>query len=84
VDRFGNIITNFVKQLINYENRRFRLIIKSHVIDQFRATFGAANGAEIFTYVGSSGYLEAAINRGSAASVLAVKPGDNAVLELDA
>jgi S-adenosylmethionine hydrolase len=84
VDRFGNVITNFRQSLFPVETNRFTLLIKSHQIDHFYSTFGHAKGSEIFTYVGSSGYLETAINRGSAASVLGVKPGDSLTLEIHA
>lgn len=82
VDRFGNVITNFPKTLVLADSQRFTLAIKTHVINQFHTTFGEVKGSEIFAYIGSSGYLEAAINRGSAASTLGVAPGDSVTLEL--
>ena len=84
VDRFGNIITSFPKNLLLADNNTLSINIKSNPIDHFYSTFGEAKGPEIFAYAGSSGYLEVAINRGSAASSLDAKPGDPAVLEIHA
>lgn len=84
LDHFGNVITNFSKKLVITDNKRLDLEIKHHVIDSFHATFGEAQSSEIFAYIGSSGYLEVAINRGSAASSLGVKPGDPVTLEFHA
>jgi S-adenosylmethionine hydrolase len=84
IDHFGNVITNFPKLLVQAENKRFRIATKHQVVNRFQDTFEAANGSDLFAYIGSSGYLEVAINRGNAAAVLGVKPGDAVTLDLHA
>jgi S-adenosyl-L-methionine hydrolase (adenosine-forming) len=81
VDRFGNVITNFASEdSVAALGRGFRLEIGRHRVTAFHQTFGEAAAGELFGYPGSSGYLEIAMNQGSAAEHLGVAPG--AVLTL--
>jgi S-adenosyl-L-methionine hydrolase (adenosine-forming) len=76
IDRFGNIVTNFVASdfpdLQNFEikigRRRVRTLATSY-----------ANGgpAELFAIVGSSGYLEISVNQASAAKVVGCGAGSS-------
>jgi S-adenosylmethionine hydrolase len=84
IDHFGNVITNFPKALVVAEKKTFTIATKHQVIHRVQDTFGETTGSDIFAYIGSSGYLELAINRGSAATALGVKPGDTVTLDLHA
>jgi S-adenosylmethionine hydrolase len=77
VDHFGNVITNFRPPA-----GAFSLRSGPHHIRDFRETFGDASPDLVFVYLGSSGYLELARNRRSAAQALGVSPGDTVTLHL--
>jgi S-adenosylmethionine hydrolase len=77
VDRFGNVITNF-----RAPTGRFSLAIGQRVITELRQSFGGAAPDLLFAYVGSSGYLEVAMNQGNAAQILETSAGDTIVLRL--
>jgi hypothetical protein len=75
VDRFGNVITNF-----RPPSGSFSLTVGQHVIAEFRQSFGSAAPDLLFAYSGSSGYLEIAVNQGSAAQKIGAAAGDTAIL----
>ena len=77
IDHFGNVITNFRRPA-----GAFSLRIGPHHIRDFRETFGGATSELLFAYQGSSGYLELARNRRSAAQALDASPGDAVALHL--
>jgi S-adenosylmethionine hydrolase len=83
VDRFGNIVTNLrATQFALLAAQPFRLYVGKLEVKEWSKTFGAAPVGECFVYFGSSGYLEAGLNRGSAASVANATPGDTVLLKL--
>jgi S-adenosylmethionine hydrolase len=59
-----------------------KLSVNGRVIETFRLFFGDENGSqeEIFAIWGSAGFLELAVNGGSAAQVLKAKPGDAVIV----
>lgn len=76
VDRFGNVITNFASEDSGAAlEDGFRFEIGRHRVTAFHRTFGEAPSGEVFSYPGSSGYLEIAMNQRSAAERLGVAPG---------
>jgi S-adenosyl-L-methionine hydrolase (adenosine-forming) len=77
VDRFGNVITNF-----RPPKGSFSLTIGQHAITELHRSFGAAPAGLLFAYLGSSGYLEVAINQRSAAQSLQASAGDTITLRL--
>ena len=81
IDRFGNLITNITRGRFKDGTR---LLVNGKVISAFRNFFGENVGAadEPFAIWGSAGFLEIAVNGGSAAKVLAVKPGDEVELRI--
>jgi len=82
VDRFGNVITNFrAAQFSSIASHPFKLHLSGGEVTQWNRTFGLAGTAECFAYFGSSGYVEAAINQGSAAARLKTSPGDSITLQ---
>jgi len=70
VDRFGNLITNFKMK------ERFSLEIAGKSISAVRQTFGAREAPGLFAYLGSSGFIEVALNRQNAAKELGISPGE--------
>jgi S-adenosylmethionine hydrolase len=77
IDHFGNCITNFTRSDLP-DTTGGTLLIKRRVIKTFRQFFADKNGSkdEIFAIWGSAGFLELALNGGSAAAILKAKRGD--------
>ena len=75
IDRFGNLITNITRDQLTDGTR---LSVNGSVISAFRNFFGEDVGKpdEPFAIWGSAGFLEIAVNGGSAAEILRVKRGD--------
>jgi len=76
IDRFGNCVTNFTRADVP-DSARMELHIKRRVIKTLRQFFTDEDGSkdEIFAIWGSAGFLEIAINGGSAAAVLHTRSG---------
>ncbi len=79
VDNFGNIITNISKEkatrattagLVNIELAKEKLKLR------VAKTYGEARSLEAIALIGSHGYLEIALNQGSAAEKFNANPGD--------
>lgn len=86
IDRFGNCITNFKRELLTVEQEhRIRLTIKGKTIRSFRPFFGSTNKhrEKLFAIWGSAGFLEIAAYEQSAARKLKAKVGDRVLLKLD-
>jgi S-adenosylmethionine hydrolase len=77
VDRFGNLITNFHADLAR---RPFALRAGKKKITKFAGTYAETAMGELFAIVGSSEYVEVAVNQGSAAKKLGL--GAGAAVEL--
>jgi S-adenosylmethionine hydrolase len=75
IDRFGNLITNITRDQFA---PGMQLSVNGRVISAFRNYFGEEVGDadEPFAIWGSAGFLEIAVNGGSAASSLGVERGD--------
>lgn len=76
IDWFGNIVTNLTPEDITPETRDVRVRIASTEISKLRHTYSGANHGELFAIFGSMGFLEIAVNQGSAAELLRVRVGD--------
>ena len=75
-DSFGNLITNIDESLIPDESRkRLTVQIGPHSIQGIRRCYGERQPDELLTVIGSSGQLEIAVNRGSAAELLSLSTG---------
>ena len=80
VDSFGNLITSFSNQ--DLEMYRLHHVAEDVMVSfkdvtiAIHTTFTDVQPGEILCYVGSSGRLEVAINRGNAANALAARIGD--------
>src|ERR1700676_2923131 len=70
VDAFGNLLTNLTAENIPasaVQGGPIQLAVNGKPIHQFARTFAAGNPGEPIAVVGSTGYVEIAVNRGNAA-----------------
>ncbi len=85
VDHFGNLMTNLTLQDLPQamvSAGKVNLHIGGKTIQQLVQTYAQGNAGEPFAILGSSGFLEISVNKGSAARVLGVQRGAEVTLEL--
>jgi hypothetical protein len=79
VDLFGNVITNIspedVPELFSENPPPFRIIINQQEITRLNLAYSMGKPSELFAIVGSSGFIEICVNRGSAAKMLNASRG---------
>lgn len=79
VDRFGNLITNITPQdapmLFAAEPHPFKVVVGKREITQIRNAYAEGEPGEVFGILGSTGFLEIATNRGSAAKLTEAAKG---------
>jgi S-adenosylmethionine hydrolase len=81
VDHFGNLITNFPSLAFPFlGSEGFEIVVAGHSIAIYAATFGEAPPGVLFTYPGSSGYLEIGLNQGNAGGRLRSAAGQPVTL----
>lgn len=83
VDTFGNLITNFQPADFPAESQNggsIKLQVGAHEVTRLVETFAKGNAAEPIAYVGSTGYIEIAINKANASRTLNVGRGAAVVL----
>ncbi len=86
VDSFGNLVTNFRQEDLSPESIEkgdVRLQVGSHPVTRLVPTFAHGQGSEPVAYIGSGGYLEIAVNKGSAAKTLGIGRGTAVLLTKD-
>jgi hypothetical protein len=83
IDTFGNVITNINSELLNLGyGEVLRVKVKGREIEvPFLRTYGHAREGQLLALIGSSGYLELAVNRGDAAAVLGLNGGERLVIK---
>lgn len=82
-DRFGNLITNFhVDEFPEVLERPIELRVGLERATRLAGAYADSVMGELFVIVGSSGYLEVAVNQGSAAKTLGVVTGSPVELEI--
>jgi S-adenosylmethionine hydrolase len=74
IDIFGNIITNFSGKSVDFQSGDELMVDKRKVI--FSSSYGFCEEGDPLALVGSHGYLEIAVNMGSAAKLFCKKQGD--------
>ena len=82
-DTFGNLITNFRAEDLPESARNggaIRLQVGTHQITRMVDTFAQGNNGEPIAYVGSSGYIEIAVNKANAARTLNLGRGAPVIL----
>ncbi len=82
IDHFGNIRTTITtNHLGRFQPSHFAGIeIGNHTISALSSTYGEQTAGELVALLDSSGYLEIAVNRGSAAQFTGCRPGDPVVV----
>jgi S-adenosylmethionine hydrolase len=76
VDRFGNLITNFhIDEFESVRKNPFELAIGVRTLTQISLTYAGMEPGEPSVILGSSGFLEVAVNQASAARTLGCGPG---------
>jgi S-adenosylmethionine hydrolase len=79
VDKFGNIVTNITPAeapaLFQDEPPSFKIMVGSNEIAKINHSYAEGAPGEPFGILGSMGFLEIAINRGSAAQALGAQKG---------
>jgi S-adenosylmethionine hydrolase len=83
VDAFGNLITNFRAEHLAGtagENGNFQMQVGTHAVNKLVDTYARGAAGEAIAYIGSSGYIEIGVNKGSAARTLALGRGTPVVL----
>ncbi len=71
IDRFGNLITNIEERDIAADSMVVEVL--GHQLDRISRTYGESSG--LLALIGSSGFLEIAVNQGSAAQLLSAEIG---------
>lgn len=82
-DHFGNLITNFhVEEFPDALDHPIELRAGLERITRLASTYAETFAGELFAIVGSSGYIEVAVNQGSAAKTLGIGTGSPIELEI--
>lgn len=84
VDGFGNLVTNFREEDLPEaakQSGQVRFQIGTHAVSRLVDTFASGNAGEPIAYVGSNGYVELGINKGSAAKTLGLGRGAAVTLQ---
>ena len=85
VDAFGNLMTNLTAEDVPatvVESGSIKIAVGGKEIRKFVQTFGLGTPGEPIAIFGSAGYLEIAVNRGSAARTLGANRGAEVTLDL--
>ena len=79
IDKFGNLITNItpkdIPQLFQTAPPAFKIVVGKAEITRLAPNYVAGAQGEIFALLGSTGFLEISVNRGSAARVAGADKG---------
>lgn len=84
VDAFGNLVTNFTAEDLPQAagtNGKINLQVAGKPVGKFAQTFAQGTAGEPIAIVGSSGFLEIAVNKGHAARTLGANRGAEVILE---
>ena len=85
IDHFGNLMTNLTPEnspALFAENAKFTIRVGNGAVSKIVPTFAGGAAGEAVAVLGSSGYLEIALNRGNAARTLAAARGAEVTVEL--
>ncbi len=89
VDRFGNIRTNITTTDLTSDQKKFQpasfsgIRIKGHTINNISNTYSDSPSGSLVAVIDSAGYLEIAVNRGSAAQLTECCNGDPLVVLME-
>jgi S-adenosylmethionine hydrolase len=85
VDTFGNLVTNFTAEDLPQAasaNGKISLQVGGKRVEKLAQTFAQGAAGEPVAIVGSSGFVEIAVNKAQAARLLGVNRGAEVVLEI--
>lgn len=84
VDTFGNLMTNFTAEDLQGAGAdgKINLQVGGKRVEKLAQTFAQGAAGEPVAIVGSSGFVEIAVNKGHAARVLGVNRGAEVILEV--
>lgn len=85
VDSFGNLMTNFTAEDLPAAmgtDGKLKLQVGGKRVEKLAQTFANGASGEPVAIIGSSGFLEIAVNKGQAARVLGVNRGAEVLLEI--
>jgi len=77
IDHFGNAITNVPSDILKKRGpaEKWRILAGRTEINSIQETYGCSSAGEPLALIGSAGFIEIAVNQGSAASLLELEPG---------
>jgi len=85
VDAFGNLMTNLTAEDMPpdvLDGGAIKLAVNGKQVVKFARTFASGGQGEPIAYLGSAGYVEIAVNRGSAARTLGANRGSEVTIDL--
>jgi len=85
VDAFGNLMTNLTAEDIPpaaLDGGAIKLAVNGKQVVKFARTFASGGPGEPIAFLGSAGYVEIAVNRGSATRALGANRGAEVTLDL--
>lgn len=85
VDHFGNLMTNFTIENLPEAMRRsgpIAMTVGGKPVKQFVETFAQGPAGEPVALLGSSGFIEIAVNKGNASRALVASRGAEVILQL--
>ncbi|TSA27551.1 MAG: hypothetical protein D4R67_05835 [Bacteroidetes bacterium] len=87
VDHSGNAFANITENLFKstVKNRKFTITFRSpsYRITRLSKSYQDVHEGEMLAFFSTSGYLEIAINRGDASSLLGLRPDTSVLIELE-
>jgi S-adenosyl-L-methionine hydrolase (adenosine-forming) len=85
VDNFGNLITNLTAEdapALVAPDAKFTILVGNAAVTKIVATFAQGVAGETFAIIGSSGYIEICVNKGSAARAVGAGRGAEVTVEV--
>ena len=87
VDRFGNLVSDISRpmldELLEISKRgRVRIAVRDREISTISLSYSDGRAGEVVALIGSSDYLELAVNQGSAAEILNTETGTELILKV--
>ncbi len=85
IDNFGNLMTNFSAEDLppgTAPGAAIKLLVGNKEVQRFAENYAQGPAGEPFAIMGSSGFLEIAVNKGNAARLLGVPRGSEITLQV--
>jgi hypothetical protein len=87
IDKFGNLVTNIraatLQRNVPAPEKDLEVLVKRREVKGLSKAYAEKEEGELMALIGSSGYLEIAVNQGSAADMLGCEKGDSVTLTMD-